>query len=174
MKANILFITIGCFAVIMGFSSCSPEQKLQHLENRHPELFKPVVKDSVSNTIQYVTHDSIINIPGQSAVLHDTFLLNKPCPMHYQKVLRSGNETATLKIDSGRVTVICHDDSLKQEIVMRDKIISSFKEHVDVGVAEHDVFKTHWYDYFCRTIVAIALLVLLLWVVLHALKLPMV
>ncbi|HTA28473.1 MAG TPA: hypothetical protein VK809_11830 [Bacteroidia bacterium] len=173
MKKNIPFLTISYWLLAIGFSGCTPQQKLQHLENRHPELFKPTIKDSISNTVQYVAHDSIISIPAQSVTLHDTFLVNEPCPTHYRKVLKSGNETATLSIDSGMVTVICHEDSLKKEIEVRDKIISSFKEHTQVGVAEHDVYLTLWYDYFCRTIVGLSLLFLLLWVLLHALKLPL-
>jgi len=155
------------------FIACSPQQKLERLENKHPELFKPILKDSVSNTVEYVAHDSIINIPGANTVLHDTFRVDKPCPLHYQRVLKTGNETATLKIDSGQVTVICHEDSLRREIIVKDKIISNFKEHVQVGVAEHTIYKTRWYDYFCRTVVALSLLFLLLWIALHAAKLPL-
>src|ERR1700679_618958 len=106
MKKNILFFASSYGLLVIGFSGCTPQQKLQHLENKHPELFKPIVKDSISNTVQYIMHDSIINIPAQSVTLHDTFLINKPCPTHYRKVLKSGSETATLNIDSGRVTVI--------------------------------------------------------------------
>ncbi len=169
-----LLFTFSLFTFTFSlFIGCTPQQKLQHLENNHPELFKPTVKDSISNMVQYVTHDSIIDIPGQSVVLYDTFLVNKPCPTHFHKVLKTGNETATLNIDSGRITVTCHDDSLKKEIAVRDKIISSFKEHIQVGVAEHDVYLTHWYDYFCRTIVAISLLFLLIWVLLHSFKFPL-
>jgi hypothetical protein len=168
----LLFVLVVAMVLNM-LTSCTPEQKLQRLENRHPELFKPTVKDSVSNTIQYVTHDSIISIPARSVVLHDTFLLNKPCPTHYHKVLSSGTESATLNIDSGKVSVICHDDSLKQEIVMRDKIISTYKTHTDVGTAEHNVYLTHWYDYFCRTVVGISLLFLILWITLHAVKMKL-
>ncbi len=158
------------FSQIVG---CSPQQKLQRLENKHPELFKPTIKDSISNTIQYVTHDSVINIPGESVTLRDTFLVNKPCPMHYSKVIKSGRGTAILQIDSGKVAVICNDDSLKQEIVIRDKIISTYHEHSKLGLAENDVYKTHWYDYFCRTIVGLSLLFMLIWVLLHTFKLPL-
>lgn len=172
MKKKFLHFYLFTFTFSL-FMGCTPQQKLQRLENRHPELFKPIVRDSISNTVQYVTRDSIINIPAQSVILYDTFLVNKPCPAHFHKVLKTGNETATLNIDSGRITVICHDDSLKKEIAVRDKIISSFKEHVQVGVAEHDVYLTHWYDYFCRTVVALSLLFLLLWVLLHSLKFPL-
>ncbi|HTB31491.1 MAG TPA: hypothetical protein VK808_05655 [Bacteroidia bacterium] len=173
MKNNNVFVIIACCIAVMAFSGCTPQMKLQRLENMHPELFKPIVKDSISNTIQYVTRDSIINIPSNSVTLHDTFLVNKPCPAHYHKVIKADNETATLNIDSGRITVICHDDSLKQEIVIRDKIISSFNEHVQVGVAENDIYKTHWYDYFCRTMVILGVLVLILWIILHSYKLPL-
>lgn len=172
MKNPVLYFLFFIF-IFSFFIACSPQQKLQRMENKHPELFKPIVKDSVSNTVQYITHDSIIKIPGSYAVLHDTFDVDKPCPLHYQKVLKTGNETATLKINSGKVTVICHDDSLNREIVVRDKIISNYKEHVQVGVAEHTIYKIHWYDYFCRTIVALSLLFLLLWIALHAVKLPL-
>lgn len=172
MKTNLL-LTLSSSLLVLSLLGCSPQHKLQRLENKHPELFKPTIKDSISNTIQYVTHDSLINIPGQSVTLRDTFLVNKPCPTHFRKVVRSGLETATLNIDSGKITVICKDDSLKKEIVMRDKIISTYKEHTQVGVAEHDVYKTHWYDYFCRTVVGLSLLFLLIWVLLHALKLPL-
>ncbi len=166
MKNNIISGAITYWLIAISFISCSPRQKLQHLENKHPELFKPIEKDSTSSITQYLTRDSIINFPVQSVTLHDTFLMDKPCPTHYNKTVKSGLETATLHIDSGKVTVICKDDSLKQEITIRDKIISNFKEHVQVGVAENDVYKAHWYDYFCRTVVGIALLFLLLWVVL--------
>jgi len=173
---NILFLAISYWLLTISFSSCTPQQRLQRLEDRHPELFKPLVKDSISTTIQYVTRDSILTIPGQIVLLHDTFLVNKPCPTHYSKTLKAGTETAILHIDSGRVTVICKDDSLKKEILLRDKIINNFKEHVKVGIAENDIYKIHWYDYFCRTVVAIALIILLLWIVLQMLlkdKIPL-
>jgi hypothetical protein len=173
MRKNTLFKAISYCLIAISFFGCTPRQKLQRLENKHPELFKPSVKDSISNTVQYVSHDSIINIPGELVTLHDTFLVNKPCPTHYKKTLKSGNETAVLTIDSGKVTVVCKDDSLKQEIVLRDKIISTYKEHTAVGVAENDVYKTHWYDYFCRTVVGISLLFLLIWILLHTVKLPL-
>jgi len=171
MKKRIYYFYLFSFTFSL-FCGCSPQQKLQHLENKHPELFKPRIKDSASTTIQYVSHDSLITIPGQSAVMHDTFLINKPCPTHFNRTLKSGGETAILNIDSGKVTVICKDDSLKQEILLRDKIINNFKEHVQVGVAENDVYKTHWYDYFCRTVVGIALVLLLIWVAMKAIKFP--
>jgi hypothetical protein len=169
MKKLIYYFSLFPFTFSL-FWGCSPQQKLQHLENKHPELFKPIVKDSTSTSVQYITHDSLINIPGQTIMLRDTFLVNKPCPTHFSKTIKTGGETAILKIDSGKVTVICKDDSLKQEILLRDKIISKFKEHVQVGIAENDVYKTHWYDYFCRTFVGITLVFLLVWVALKAIK----
>jgi len=99
--------------------------------------------------------------------------MNEPCPGLFKRVTRSGNITATLSIDSGRVVVTCHDDSLNEIIHWQSEIIDSNRTIIHEGLVQNMQYQTHWYDYFCRTAVGISLFLLLLLIVLHALKLPL-
>ena len=133
-------LIVNCQLLICLFCGCSDEKKLQRIEEKHPELFKPLVKDSVGKTIiTYVRHDSIIQLPGQT----NTFTVTVPCPLAssytYTSHFKSG--TATLKIDSGKAIVICHDDSLNEIISWQNEIIDSNRTYIREGLAERLVDK---------------------------------
>lgn len=150
-RIALIFVALT-FATVCSvlFSACSDEKKLERIEKRSPSLFQPITKDSVGKTqISYVMHDSIIHLPGQT----DTFSVAIPCPQAvvYNHVAHFKSATATLQIDSGKATVICHDDSLNTIISWQNKIIDSNRICIREGLAEKIVAQPpSSFDDFCH------------------------
>lgn len=153
MRAILFYLLI-----VFLFSACSDEEKLQRIEKRSPELFQTHIRDSVGKTtVVYVRHDSIINIPGHT----DTFTVSVPCPptVVYTHISHFKSGTATLHIDSGKATVICHEDSLNQIISWQNEIIDSNRTYIREGLAERLVAKPLTsFDDFCHWFTILSLL----------------
>jgi hypothetical protein len=143
-----IFLLIVSFGTII--SGCSDEKRLQRIENRNPGLFQPLTKDSIGKTkVTYITHDSIIHLPGQT----NTFTVTIPCPLSatYSHISHFKSGTATLQIDSGKATVICHDDSLNEIISWQNEIIDSNRTCIREGLAERLVPQAPGsFDDFCH------------------------
>ena len=107
---GMLFFALLFFVIL--FSGCSANKRLQKLEATHPELFKLHNSDSVRTKIVQTEKDSIIYQPGAT----NTYTVTVPCPpsVKYTHIIHSKGVTSTLIIDSGKATVECECDSVKE------------------------------------------------------------
>ncbi len=180
MKKDILtfiLIVIGLFILASFITSCNSqkacERKLAKIERKCPGLFNLHNTDSTRTVVKETKSTDTILLPGTA----QTFTVSVPCPtggnMNVTHHFKEGTASAT--INNGILTVKCPYDSLMEVYTNYKDSVFKTRTIDKSGIATRTlaVFSTHWYDYFCRTVVAISLLFLIIWVVLHALKLPL-
>ena len=101
------------------------------IEMKCPSLFQ------LHDTTIYKTHDTIV-------YYHDTFTspaethtdtFNIPCPDHASVIKHFKGGSATVSVNKGQVIVICHEDSMRHVIQLKDSIIEVQKTIIKSGLA---------------------------------------
>lgn len=174
---SFLLVVAGFLLLAYAIAGCNSqkacERKLAKIEMKCPDLFKFHNTDSIKTVIHETKTTDTVLLPGAT----NTFTVTLPCPeaRNFIKTSHFKAGNASLSISNGIATVKCPYDSLLTVFTTyKDSI---FKTHIidKSGIATQtvSVFVTHWYDYFCRTVVLISLVFLIIWVALHSLKMPL-
>jgi len=177
MKKDVItfLILVSGLCLMSGCNSQKAcERKLAKIEQKCPDLFKLHNSDSTKTVIKETKTTDTILLPGAT----NTFTVALPCPWAAKitKISHFKAGNASLSINNGIATVKCPYDSLLsvyttyKDSVFKTRVI----DRSGIATRTITVYVTHWYDYFCRTIVGISLLFLVLWIVLHSLKVPFV
>lgn len=132
-------------------------------EKRCTEKFPSTstVKDSIITKVEVKYKDTTLYLPGEEIKITEYI----PCP-DFQKEVKKGHLTASVKIKKGILTIDCAEDSLmtvnaslKQTLIEVNN--NHIKESQKPPVKEYIV---HWYDIMCRWISIIFLLCLAIWI----------
>lgn len=159
----------------------------------HSYIASDITKDSTNVTTIIQPRDTTIRIKSSQAAVVDSSLIkayakaqrmfdslktitNSPCPpcpkiVPERKVTHSGSATNVFAISpTGLITDTCHCDTAAIKIVLKDKIIKEYQSHEEAKVAIQEV-KTHfWYDRIAEGISVLAIIALIVFVAITALK----
>lgn len=156
----LIFISvIACYSMLSG---CSPQQKLQRLENKDPELFTPITKDSVHATIKYVKIDTDIIIPKQADTASFIF---KPAVIT-DTVIKFKHGSIKIVIKHDTIEGICNTDSLNELVAYQKEVIDSDRTVIKQGLVQDKIHVVSWYD-IVSYILAVCFLALVLFLIFY-------